>query len=113
PMFKKGFGQADFTQPAWQVQNFIHGLNPAPGAYLFAGEAKVKLLTAKACPGEGESGTVLAADPKKGLIIACGEGALEITSLQYPGKKAMAAKDFLRGNTTAFSAGQKIEYIEQ
>ena len=43
-------------------------------------------------------GEVLAADPKSGLIIACGEGAVRILELQAPGGKRMRAEDYLRGH---------------
>ena len=35
---------------------------------------------------------------KDGLVIACGEGAVEITSLQAEGGKRMAAPDYFRGH---------------
>ena len=35
---------------------------------------------------------------KKGLVIACGEGAVEIRSLQAEGGKRMAAPDYFRGH---------------
>jgi methionyl-tRNA formyltransferase len=31
------------------------------------------------------------------LLVACGEGALRLRSLQRPGKSAMTASDLLRG----------------
>jgi len=30
--------------------------------------------------------------------VACGEGILLITELQMPGKRAMTAEDYLKGN---------------
>jgi methionyl-tRNA formyltransferase len=41
-------------------------------------------------------GTVLAAGPQ-GVRIACGEGVLRVRELQLPGKKRLAASEFLRG----------------
>ena len=48
--------------------------------------------------GRGKPGQVLAADPKSGLVIACGEGAVRILELQAPGGKKMSAEDYLRGH---------------
>ena len=48
--------------------------------------------------GSGEPGTVLRADPKGGLVIACGNGAVRILELQAPGGKQMKAEDYLRGH---------------
>jgi methionyl-tRNA formyltransferase len=42
-----------------------------------------------------EPGKIL---PAKGcILVACGEGILEIMRLQMPGGKPLAADDFLRG----------------
>ena len=48
-------------------------------------------------PGEGNPGTILELN-KNGLVIACGEGAVEIRSLQAEGGKRMAAPDYFRGH---------------
>ena len=38
-------------------------------------------------------------DPEFVLVVSCGDGnAVEILVLQAPGKRAMPAQDFLRGN---------------
>ena len=42
---------------------------------------------------------MLEADPKKGLTVACGEGALRLTEIQLVGGKRMKATDFLRGHS--------------
>ena len=41
---------------------------------------------------------MLQADPKQGLVIACGKGAVRILELQAPGGKQMKAEDYLRGH---------------
>jgi methionyl-tRNA formyltransferase len=42
-------------------------------------------------------GTILALT-KKGLQVACGQGAVEILQLQAQGGKRMAAPDYFRGH---------------
>ena len=50
----------------------------------------------------GTAGTVLEADTKNGLLVACGDGALRIMELQMVGGKRMAArKQLLRGHQIA------------
>ena len=44
----------------------------------------------------GEAGQVLKAD-KKGIVVGCGKGAINITSLQPSGKKVMDVAAFLNG----------------
>jgi methionyl-tRNA formyltransferase len=59
---------------------------------------RIKLLAATPVEGpvgkrEGAPGTVLDAAP----VIACGEGALRLVTLQRPGRGPIAADAFLRG----------------
>ena len=46
---------------------------------------------------DGEAGEVVVSDTKNGLVIKCGEGAVEVLSLQYPNSKRVDAKSFLNG----------------
>ena len=46
--------------------------------------------------GEGAPGVVLTAT-KDDLVVAAGEGAVQLLIIQVPGKKPMSAAEFLRG----------------
>jgi methionyl-tRNA formyltransferase len=83
----------DWTRPAHEVLRFVHGLNPAPGAWTMHGETRVKLLKVARAEAGGTPGTVIASP----LRIACGEGAIDILELQRAGRGAQAANEFLRG----------------
>ena len=48
-------------------------------------------------PASGRPGEVLSADAQRGIVVACGEGALRLTELQKPGGKRLAAGEFLKG----------------
>lgn len=109
PMFPRGFGKVDFTKTAAEVANFIRGINPAPGAFALLADQKIKLSFARAAEGAGEPGQILSADAKAGLVIACGQGAVEILRLQYPGAKQMDTRDFLRGRGGIFLPGSRLE----
>ncbi len=99
PMLKKEMGFTDFTETAEMVRGLINGLNPWPCVSIPGGEeGRLKLLRAVCTEGSGTPGSVLAADPKNGLIIACGEGAVRILEVQGPGGKRMKAEDYLRGH---------------
>jgi len=90
----------DWSKPAPEVDCQIRGLSPFPGAYThwtLPGSdepIRLKCLMSKVEPGHGEPGIALDGE----LLFACGDGALRITRLQRPGKAAMDAADFLRGN---------------
>jgi methionyl-tRNA formyltransferase len=89
----------DFAQPAAVLARKIRAFNPFPGATgRFAGTA-VKIWQAEAIPAAmaAPAGTILAANAREGVLVACGEGALRLTQLQKPGGKRMAATDFLKG----------------
>lgn len=94
--------EIDWSMPTEQLRNLIRGLNPAPMAFTWAGEQKVKIFEiqpAKYAGNEALPGTILEKDPKKGLIVKTGDGAAEITKLQFPAGKPMSAKDYMRGKT--------------
>ena len=59
-----------------------------------AGGERVKLLRSRVVPGTGAPGAVLG-----GLVVACGDGAVDITLAQREGKKAQGPEEFLRGFT--------------
>ena len=98
PMLTKQMGIIDWTEPAQAIVNRIHGLNPWPGCSTAIQGGRMKLLRAKVAGGSGAPGEILSADVKDGLVIACGEGAVEIVQLQAPGGKPMGARDYLRGH---------------
>jgi len=88
----KAEARVDWTKPAAEVDRLIRGLSPFPGAKCDVAGEQVKLLASRLADGQGAPGQVL-----DGLIIACGDGAVQILRAQRPGKRAMEVEDFLRG----------------
>ncbi|MDY4138266.1 MAG: methionyl-tRNA formyltransferase [Eubacteriales bacterium] len=109
PMLNKDMGVLDWTRPAAEIVNRIHGLNPWPGCTTPYEGQRLKLLRAEAADGSGQPGEILTADPKAGLVIAAGEGAVRITQMQAPGGKPMNPKDYLRGHPMAVGTVLKEE----
>ena len=58
---------------------------------------KFKVHATKIVEGHGHPGEILGLT-KTGLKIACGNGAVEVISLQAEGGKRMAAPDYFRGH---------------
>lgn len=89
----------DFNQNTNQIINRIKGLSPEPGAHAFVNNQKIKVYKAKKSDiiidKEETPGTVIKL--KKQLIVKTLDGAVEILSVQIPGKNIMPAKDFLNG----------------
>lgn len=94
-------GKLDWSQPATVLWNRVRGFTPWPGAYTFhAAGGKSRLIKISAvqpvASAKGAPGEILRAD-KQGVLVACGEGGLEIRSLQKEGGKRLSTQDFLSG----------------
>ena len=88
-------GRVDWEQPAEAVHNHIRGLSPYPGAWMHHGETLLKLYRTRRAVGSGNPGAVLEAGPR--LVVACGEGAVEVLELQQQGRRRLDASAFLNG----------------
>ena len=101
----------DWALPADAIARRIRAFDPFPGASgQLAGET-VKAWAARPrvdARGSETPGTIVALG-EDGIVVACGEGQLEITELQRPGGKRLAAADFLRG--FPLHVGQRFEPI--
>ena len=99
PMLDKSMCPINFEKTAQQVHNQVRGLHPWPVATTVIGGVRFKVHATAVVdnPTAAPAGTVLGLT-KTGLQIACGEGAIEIRSLQVEGGKRMAAVDYFRGH---------------
>ena len=97
PMLDKTMCPIDWTKTAQQIHNHVRGLHPWPVATAELAGTKFKIHATAVVEGSGAPGTILGLT-KTGLIVACGEGAIEIRSLQAEGGKRMAAPDYFRGH---------------
>lgn len=97
PMLDKTMCPIDWTKTAQQVHNHVRGLHPWPVATMELEGKTFKVHATKVVEGSGNPGEILGLT-KTGLRIACGEGAIEILSLQAEGGKRMAAPDYFRGH---------------
>jgi methionyl-tRNA formyltransferase len=90
-----------WTSSAKVIHNLIRGVNPHPGAWccIKVGNQQKRLKINKTIlidDLKGIPGTLLPSR-KEELIVACGEGAIQILELQLEGKKAMTAEELMRG----------------
>ena len=98
---RREHGKIDWGASAAAIEAMARAYAPWPGAYFTAHtpdkDVVITILRAKVRPDlGGKPGTVLEAG-KRGWIIACGEGALELLTISVPGKREMAATAFLNG----------------
>jgi methionyl-tRNA formyltransferase len=87
----------DWSKSAQAVHNQVRGLHPWPVATAELAGTKFKIHAAVPVERSGKPGTILELT-KTGLVVACGEDAVEIRSLQAEGGKRMNAPDYFRGH---------------
>ncbi len=95
-------GRLNWTEPARALWNRIRAFTPWPGAFTFQPAVpKPRLLKIQEVEVEdnlsGAPGEILRAD-KAGIVVACGQGALRILTLQREGGRRLSAGDFLAGH---------------
>ncbi|MEB3237885.1 MAG: methionyl-tRNA formyltransferase [Candidatus Sericytochromatia bacterium] len=106
PKLDKAEADIDWTLSAATLDARIRGLLPWPGARTRLDGLEIKVHEARPETWTGEAvqaGTVLAADAE-GWLVACGQGALRLVTVQVPGRRALAAADAARG-LPALAAG--------
>lgn len=89
----KDESRIDWAKSAREIDCFVRGLSPSPGAWCETKGERLKILYAVPVDGRGAPGEVLDGEP----TIACGEGALKLLRLQRAGRAPMEAHEFLRG----------------
>lgn len=97
PMLDKSMCPIDWNKTAQQIHNHVRGLNPWPVATMELQGKRFKVYSTAIAEGSGQPGEILGVT-KTGLKMACGDGAVEIRTLQAEGGKRMAAPDYFRGH---------------
>lgn len=99
PRLTRESGRADWTLPARALADRLRAYTPWPGLTATLKGEPVKLVRARVLPGTAGSdpGTLLGVRDGA-LAVACGGGTvLGVEALQRPGKRALAAADFMNG----------------
>ena len=97
PMLDKSMCPIDWNKTAQQIHDHVRGLNPWPVATMELQGKRFKVYSTAIAEGSGQPGEILGVT-KTGLKMACGDGAIEIRTLQAEGGKRMAAPDYFRGH---------------
>ncbi|WP_369309127.1 methionyl-tRNA formyltransferase [Providencia rettgeri] len=100
----------DWQQDATHIERCIRAFNPWPMSYFMVQEQMIKVWRAEVIEGSSgkRPGTIVKAD-KNGICIATGNGLLNITHLQPPGKKAMSSQDILNSRREWFTPEQILD----
>ena len=84
----------DWSQPARQIARRVRAFDPFPGTTFQLDGDIVKLWAASVLPASGTPGQVLHASGDS-FVVACGEQALALHTLQRPGGRRQSVRDFL------------------
>lgn len=103
PKIFKETCRIDWNRPAREIHNLVRGLSPYPAAWsVLTDDGKevgsVKIFETAVLDGgaDVEPGQIVI--DKYRLMVGCGDGMIEVLSLQPQGKRRMSASDFLRGS---------------
>ncbi len=108
PRVDRGAARVEWGRGAQQVANLIRGMDDVPGAWTLLGGAPVKVFSPEfAEKGRGAMqadsapapapGEIVAADPRRGLLVATGGAPLRIGEVQPPGRRRMESAAWVRG----------------
>ena len=104
PKIAREDARVDWTRPAVELARRSRAFTPWPGLFTIRRNTRMKLSRlspigreswAREGAEESTPGTILEAGPS--LVVACGEGALSIGTLQAEGRRALPAAEFVRG----------------
>ena len=89
----------DFALSAKKLDFNIRGVTPIPGAFAYLNGKMLKINKATVTEGKGKCGEVIALDGsgEGSFTVACGDGALKVSSVIPEGKGKMTAGDLIRG----------------
>jgi len=94
PKIEKSEGAIQWSDTTASIYNRFRAFDPWPG--VFAGE--LKLLQMSPATGHGAPGTILSMSTE-GVVVATGDSALRLITVQRPGKGRVAAAEVLRGQS--------------
>lgn len=97
----------DWSEAAAIIERKVRAFNPLPGASTMIRSVALKVWRASVSTAEGTPGTILETGAK-GIVVACGAGALSVQELQRAGGKKLTAAQFLAGFPLA--RGDRLEF---
>jgi methionyl-tRNA formyltransferase len=88
---EKEEGHVHWSDSARTIYDKFRAFDPWPGVFT----DNFRLIELARAEGSGVPGSVLSIDDE-GVVVACGEGALRVVTLQRAGKPKMSAADYVR-----------------
>lgn len=98
PMISKSTALIDWYASASEVSKLICGMNSYPLAQTTYKGNILKIAQAKKTKAKGRPGEIIGLVKGEGLLVACGEDALYLKTVQFAGSKRMDVEDYARGH---------------
>jgi methionyl-tRNA formyltransferase len=94
PKIDKRDAHMDWREPMQHLHRRVRAYNPVPGAWFECAGDRIKCWEVRRNEDlAGAPGQVLVAD-RSGLTVACGDGALDLMSVQRPGRRRVSGAEF-------------------
>ena len=103
PPFTRESGAFTWDEPARAIFNKARALCIWPNAYFEYDGKKIKLMQARPLAQSGRPGEILSIDP---LVVAAGDGAVELREVKPEGSRLMRGAEWAAGRR--FKAGDKL-----
>ena len=95
PKLTKSDLALDLATPAEELVRRIRALTPSPGAALTVGNVRLRVLAARSIDANLAAGSIEVGDER--VLVGTSRGALDLVTVQPPGKRPMPASAWLRG----------------
>lgn len=94
PKIDPGEAELRPERTAAELERTVRAMDPAPGAFLWFRERRLKVWRGHVAPGDGPPGTVA---PDDELAVQTGRDRLVLDEVQPEGKRRMSGQEFARG----------------
>lgn len=99
PMMSKELGHLDFSKDAVSIINLSRGVDPWPSSYAKLNGEVVKLFNIKlGNKTENKNYGEILAVSSEYIEVVAGDGTVFIYEVQFPNKKRMPVREYLKGN---------------
>lgn len=100
-MISKELGLIDWNKSAREIHNLVRGTNPWPGAYSFYKGERIRIWKTSVISGKAlnyKPGTICEVI-KSGVIVATGDGLLNILEVQFDSSRRMTVEEYMCGHS--------------
>ena len=102
PKIERAMTRIEWSSDAATVSRIIRAYDPRPGAHTMHRGGEVKLFGARRMEASagGAAGEVLSIDAG-GMVVACGEGSVQVTNVHPSGKRRLTPREWAGGRGIA------------